>query len=104
MIIKVKTSADIPSSEITPERSTARAASSCAGRRAAAAPRLAGDCGRGGDTARAPRRRRSAGEEVGLHRPKVDPLNTFEQITTYNNYYEFGTDKSDPARERRSSR
>jgi methionine sulfoxide reductase catalytic subunit len=26
------------------------------------------------------------------------PLNTFEQFTTYNNYYEFGTDKSDPAR------
>ena len=24
--------------------------------------------------------------------------NTFEEITTYNNYYEFGTDKSDPAR------
>ena len=24
--------------------------------------------------------------------------NTFEQITTYNNFYEFGTDKSDPAR------
>ena len=29
---------------------------------------------------------------------KVDPLTTFEQITTYNNYYEFGTDKGDPAR------
>lgn len=24
--------------------------------------------------------------------------NTYEEITTYNNYYEFGTDKSDPAR------
>lgn len=24
--------------------------------------------------------------------------NTFEEITTYNNFYEFGTDKSDPAR------
>jgi sulfoxide reductase catalytic subunit YedY len=23
--------------------------------------------------------------------------NTYEEITTYNNYYEFGTDKSDPA-------
>jgi sulfoxide reductase catalytic subunit YedY len=28
----------------------------------------------------------------------VDPLNTFEQITSYNNYYEFGTRKDDPAR------
>jgi sulfoxide reductase catalytic subunit YedY len=27
----------------------------------------------------------------------ADPPNTFEEITTYNNYYEFGTDKSDPA-------
>ena len=25
-----------------------------------------------------------------------DTLNTFEEITTYNNYYEFGTNKSDP--------
>jgi sulfoxide reductase catalytic subunit YedY len=29
--------------------------------------------------------------------PKVDPLNSFQQITNYNNYYEFGTDKADPA-------
>jgi sulfoxide reductase catalytic subunit YedY len=28
----------------------------------------------------------------------ADKLNTFQQITTYNNYYEFGTDKDDPAR------
>ncbi|MEO8481335.1 MAG: protein-methionine-sulfoxide reductase catalytic subunit MsrP [Acidobacteriota bacterium] len=28
----------------------------------------------------------------------ADKLNTFDQITTYNNYYEFGTDKDDPAR------
>jgi methionine sulfoxide reductase catalytic subunit len=26
-----------------------------------------------------------------------DDLNSFEDITTYNNFYEFGTDKSDPA-------
>jgi sulfoxide reductase catalytic subunit YedY len=30
--------------------------------------------------------------------PKTDPLNLYEQITAYNNYYEFGTRKSDPAR------
>jgi len=34
-------------------------------------------------------------------KPKVvatdEPLNTLEQITTYNNFYEFGTGKSDPA-------
>ena len=27
-----------------------------------------------------------------------EPVNTFEDITTYNNFYEFGTDKGDPAR------
>ena len=35
-------------------------------------------------------------------KPKVvstdERLNTFEQITSYNNFYEFGTGKSDPAR------
>jgi sulfoxide reductase catalytic subunit YedY len=28
----------------------------------------------------------------------TDKVNTFEHITTYNNYYEFGIDKDDPAR------
>lgn len=28
--------------------------------------------------------------------PPADKLNSWEDITTYNNYYEFGTDKSDP--------
>jgi len=28
----------------------------------------------------------------------TEPRNTFEEITTYNNFYEFGTSKSDPAR------
>ena len=27
----------------------------------------------------------------------TEPKNTWEQITTYNNYYEFGTDKDSPA-------
>ena len=27
-----------------------------------------------------------------------DPPNSYEEITTYNNFYEFGTDKGDPAR------
>ena len=28
---------------------------------------------------------------------EIDMLNTYEEITTYNNYYEFGTGKSDPS-------
>jgi len=27
----------------------------------------------------------------------TEAQNTWEQITTYNNFYEFGTDKTDPA-------
>ncbi|MDR0780269.1 MAG: mononuclear molybdenum enzyme YedY, partial [Pseudomonadales bacterium] len=27
----------------------------------------------------------------------TDPPNSWEDVTTYNNFYEFGTDKSDPA-------
>ncbi|MEO1573626.1 MAG: protein-methionine-sulfoxide reductase catalytic subunit MsrP, partial [Pseudomonadota bacterium] len=30
-----------------------------------------------------------------------EPLNSFDDITTYNNYYEFGTGKADPARNAR---
>ena len=29
---------------------------------------------------------------------KDDELNTFEEITTYNNFYEFGMGKSDPSK------
>ena len=31
-----------------------------------------------------------------VREPPPDKLNSWEDITTYNNYYEFGTDKSDP--------
>ena len=34
----------------------------------------------------------------------TEKRNTFEEITTYNNFYEFGTDKSDPARNARDFR
>ncbi len=33
-----------------------------------------------------------------------DPLTTYQAVTTYNNFYEFGTDKSDPARLARNFR
>ena len=29
---------------------------------------------------------------------EIDPVNSYAQITNYNNYYEFGTAKTDPAR------
>ena len=30
--------------------------------------------------------------------PKVDPVNTYDELTTYNNFYEFGGGKRDPSR------
>ncbi|SMC26680.1 sulfoxide reductase catalytic subunit YedY [Andreprevotia lacus DSM 23236] len=44
---------------------------------------------------------RAAGElayKPGRYNVGGEEKNTFEQITHYNNYYEFGTDKDDPAR------
>ncbi|MBI3791170.1 MAG: protein-methionine-sulfoxide reductase catalytic subunit MsrP [Gemmatimonadetes bacterium] len=78
----IRPPADIPSSEITPEAlyvnrrdflgraAGALAAASIGGAALAATARAQGD---------------------------DDKPNTYEDITTYNNFYEFGTDKSDPA-------
>ncbi len=82
----------VPSSEITPKslylsrRDWLKAAGivSAAALLAACAPRLAQtpvETGAGAGSGPAPT------DELG------DPANTFEQITTYNNYYEFSTDK-----------
>jgi methionine sulfoxide reductase catalytic subunit len=82
---------DIPSSEITPEsvyldrrRFLRLGAAGAIG--AIAAPAALGAC--------------TPGEEVEL--PGVDglqdELTPFRDVTTYNNFYEYGTDKGDPAR------
>src|SRR5262249_49349828 len=47
--------------------------------------------------AAAPPRRPRGGAKPSAYSTDEKP-NTWEQITTYNNYYEFGTDKDDPAR------
>jgi len=79
----IRRSSDIHQSEITPEglylsrRTFIEAAG--LGLAAAALPGLGG----------LPRAR--------LPLEQADPLTPYQAITTYNNYYEFGTDKSDPA-------
>ncbi len=75
---------DIKSSEITPEsayldRRTFVAAASAAVAGVAVPP-----------LARGPR--------AGLRRAEDDKLTSYDDITHYNNYYEFGTDKDDPAK------
>jgi len=84
---------DIPSSEITPEDAyqNRRTFLGNAGRIAAVAAVL--------PAAVAVSR---AGAEESVPEPTddgiQDALTPFEDVTTYNNFYEFGTDKSDPAR------
>jgi methionine sulfoxide reductase catalytic subunit len=80
---------DIPASEITPEsvyldrrRFLRLGAAGALG--AVVAPAALGACTRDADSA--------TGDA------QVDTLTPFEDVTSYNNFYEFGTDKGDPAR------
>jgi sulfoxide reductase catalytic subunit YedY len=88
---------DIPSSEITPEgvyenrRAFIRQAAAGVAGLALAPGALRGLVGEG-QSQEIPAR-------FGGMRSELDePLNTWEEITTYNNFYEFGTGKSDPSR------
>jgi sulfoxide reductase catalytic subunit YedY len=98
MLIKIRTSADLPYSEVTPEniyrsrRDFIKTAA--AGTIGALA---AGVVGCGPEAAAAGQGTLAAKKTINVD-PAVDPLNTLEQITTYNNYYEFGLRKDDPAR------
>ena len=83
---------DIPSSEITPEalyfdrRLFLREAGLATAALALGAPTALAACTREG-------LEESAGEVVGAEQEKP---NTYEEITSYNNFYEFGTGKEDP--------
>jgi sulfoxide reductase catalytic subunit YedY len=85
----IKRSRDIPSSEITDEKvylDRRRFLGAVGGLGLAAlggAALLAKPSGRGGT--------------LGADRPPQDKLTPYEDVTSYNNFYEFGTDKSDPA-------
>ena len=92
MIIRRKP--DIASSEITPDRTNLNRRHFV--KKAAASGALG--------TALGPRALQGKTTLQELH-PRFDsmtsemdePLNSYEEITTYNNFYEFGTRKSDPA-------
>ena len=100
MILKIRTSADLAYSEVTPEaiyrsrRDFMKAAAvGVAGAAAGLAlPGEAESAPQAGLAALTAKKSKFVVDE------SVDPLNTFEQITSYNNYYEFGANKSDPAR------
>ena len=89
---------DIPSSEITPEsvyvnrRRFIRAAAIAAGG-AAIGPATLGALGR--DPAPA---QEVPARFASMRSDQDEELNSYEDITQYNNFYEFGTGKRDPAR------
>src|SRR5215831_1178374 len=84
----IKKPSDIPSSEITPEDSylNRRQFLAAAGIVAAAAA-VAGSISALPAFSESGRRKQQ----------EEDKPNTWDEITTYNNYYEFGTDKEDPS-------
>jgi methionine sulfoxide reductase catalytic subunit len=96
MLLKSRGSADLPWSEVTPEgiyrsrRAFLRTAVGALG--------LAGAALAACDSSDA---MEAQGALAAPRNPKFiapDKANTFEQITTYNNFYEFGVDKGDPAK------
>ena len=100
----IRKPSDIPSSEITPEsvyinrrKFIGKSAGIAAGGSligGSIGGALAGTPGRAAaQTAQVPQRDwSSVRTELG------EELNSFEDVTTYNNFYEFGTQKDDPAR------
>ena len=106
MIIRIRKKSDIPSSEITPEdvyinrrkflgATAGIGAATFMARGAAAAETLvsgtpaAGTAGASGADPRTP--------DWAAGRQDLEPT-SWEDITSYNNFYEFGLDKKDPAR------
>jgi len=98
----IRKPSDIPSSEITSEQSylDRRAFISRAGTLGAIAAGAMLGCSRGadgGDRTWASSAGAVDAAKGGSGLQPNDKPNTYEQITSYNNYYEFGTGKEDPA-------
>ena len=115
MIIRSRKASDVPSSEITPEdvyvnrrRFIRQAAAGAAAAGllptalAACETSEAGEAtaARGpiGDGVPAARSQEVPARFAGMESELGESLNSWEEITTYNNFYEFGTGKSDPSR------
>ena len=96
MIIRSKKASDVPSSEITSEdvyvnrRKFIRNAAAGAAALAFAPQALKAFDGTPGQVV--PARFKGMKSELG------EDLNSYEDVTTYNNFYEFGTGKDDPAK------
>jgi methionine sulfoxide reductase catalytic subunit len=103
MLIRRRSPNDVVSSEITPERDyldrRGFLSTLAAGAASIALPSAAiGACTSPDAGAEA----EAAGGDAGQERQ--DRLTSFEDVTRYNNFYEFGYDKTDPARNARNFR
>src|SRR6185436_5135561 len=102
MVLKIKTSADIPSSEITPEH-VYRNRREFLKAGAIGAAGLAVATVLGESTLEAQSALDGLPALKSTRNPKfvvdeaIDPITSAAKITTYNNYYEFGTRKDQPA-------
>jgi sulfoxide reductase catalytic subunit YedY len=91
----IRPPSDIPSSEITPEgvyvnrRRFLKAAVAAGALGTALGPKALEALGDGDDQEIPARFARMRSDQD-------EPLNTYRQVTTYNNFYEFGTQKTDP--------
>jgi sulfoxide reductase catalytic subunit YedY len=103
MIIKTKTSADIASSETTPE-AVYRSRRDFMKTAAAGAVGLVAGSVLAGQDAPVSAQDRSLAALAPVRKSAftvdeaIDPWSRYDEITNYNNFYEFGTRKDDPAR------
>jgi methionine sulfoxide reductase catalytic subunit len=108
MVIKSSQPGDVKPGEITPKKTYLSRRNLMLGGLAAASPLVTGYAFKkllyprpsGRNTVKFEVPVGSAPPEASGWQTKETP-NTFEEITTYNNFYELGTDKSDPAAEAR---
>lgn len=106
MLIRSKKASDVASHEITPESVYMNRRDFMAGAAALAGGVAAGGLAGTADAAVLPAAN-GAGAFEGLKQGyrklgEKDQVSTYEAIAGYNNYYEFGTSKSDPAAEAKS--
>lgn len=100
MLIKTRTGIEIPSSEITPQHVYLSRRQLMKGFGGFAAAALLTSCGVGGSSERESTSEAGSSTTTEVN-PEAstqadelgDPLNSFEEITNYNNFYEFSLDK-----------
>lgn len=108
MLIKKRTGIEVPSSEITPKHIYQSRRAFIKAAAAAGVTAVLAACGPRGAGLNAPRARAPLSDEerANLQPGSVsattdelgDELTRYQDVVTYNNYYEFGTDKFSPAR------